>query len=357
MQVRAIMEAACELAAKKVKVVPEIMIPLVGHVNELKVMRELTIKIAEEVRSRFKTKVDYKVGTMIELPRACITSDEIATQADFYSFGTNDLTQTTYGLSRDDAGKFLPSYIEWKIITDDPFVTIDQEGVGALMKIATEKGRSVKKNLKLGICGEHGGDPASVEFCHRIGLDYVKLLTISYSDRQTGSCAGCVTEEQIVKKDTKDEPGRSILRPFFKRKRYCYTKKVMSIVAAKKLVKDYGNFRAVDSIDFEIAQGEFFGFLGPNGAGKTTVMRVIYCFMPPTSGDVRIFGLDVIVNPSKIKAKIGVMPQENNLDPDLSVLENLVVYARYFDIPKKSRFHVPGNCSILSIFGKKPGLK
>ena len=173
MQVRAIMEAACELAAKKVKVVPEIMIPLVGHVNELKVLSELTVKIAEEVRSRFKTKVDYKVGTMIELPRACVTSDEIATQADFYSFGTNDLTQTTYGLSRDDAGKFLPFYIEGKIITDDPFVTIDREGVGSLMKIATEKGRSVKKNLKLGICGEHGGDPASVEFCHMIGLDYV----------------------------------------------------------------------------------------------------------------------------------------------------------------------------------------
>ncbi|MGO9953306.1 MAG: pyruvate, phosphate dikinase [Dissulfurispiraceae bacterium] len=173
MQVRAIMEAACELVAKKIKVVPEIMIPLVGHVNELKVMRELTIRVAEDVRSSFKTKVDYKVGTMIELPRACVTSDEIATQADFYSFGTNDLTQTTYGLSRDDAGKFLPFYIEGKIINDDPFVTIDQEGVGSLMITATEKGRSVKKNLKLGICGEHGGDPASVGFCHRIGLDYV----------------------------------------------------------------------------------------------------------------------------------------------------------------------------------------
>ncbi|MGO9380150.1 MAG: ABC transporter ATP-binding protein [Dissulfurispiraceae bacterium] len=109
----------------------------------------------------------------------------------------------------------------------------------------------------------------------------------------------------------------------------------MSIVTVKKLVKDYGTFRAVDSIDFEIARGEFFGFLGPNGAGKTSVMRVIYCFMPPTSGEVRIFDLDVIDSPSLIKAKIGVMPQENNLDPDLSVLENLVVYARYFDIPKK----------------------
>ncbi|HMK57062.1 MAG TPA: pyruvate, phosphate dikinase [Dissulfurispiraceae bacterium] len=173
MQVRAIMEAACELAARKIKVSPEIMIPLVGHVNELKAMRALTIKIADEVKAHFKSKVDYKVGTMIELPRACITSDEIAAYADFYSFGTNDLTQTTYGLSRDDAGKFLPFYIEAKILTDDPFVTIDQEGIGSLMKIAAEKGRAVKKNLKLGICGEHGGDPASVEFCHRIGLNYV----------------------------------------------------------------------------------------------------------------------------------------------------------------------------------------
>jgi lipooligosaccharide transport system ATP-binding protein len=109
----------------------------------------------------------------------------------------------------------------------------------------------------------------------------------------------------------------------------------MSIITARNLIKDYGAFRAVDSIDFEIAQGEFFGFLGPNGAGKTTVMRVVYCFMPPTSGDVRIFGLDVVANPSLIKARIGVMPQENNLDPDLTVLENLIVYARYFDIPKK----------------------
>lgn len=173
MQVKAIMEAACELNAKKVKVVPEIMIPLVGHVNELKVMRELVIRSAEEVRTRCKSKVAYTVGTMIELPRACVTSDEIAAHADFYSFGTNDLTQTTYGLSRDDAGKFLPYYIEAKIITDDPFMTLDQDGVGSLMKMAVEKGRSVKKDIKLGICGEHGGDPASVEFCHQIGLNYV----------------------------------------------------------------------------------------------------------------------------------------------------------------------------------------
>ncbi|MFA6055880.1 MAG: pyruvate, phosphate dikinase [Thermodesulfovibrionales bacterium] len=173
MQVRAIMEAACELSKKKVKVIPEIMIPLVGHVNELKVMRELTVQVAEDVLQRYKTRVSYTVGTMIELPRAAITADEIAAYADFFSFGTNDLTQTTFGLSRDDAGRFLPYYVEKGILENDPFVTLDQDGIGILMKIGIEKGRKVKKHLKMGICGEHGGDPKSVEFCHKIGLNYV----------------------------------------------------------------------------------------------------------------------------------------------------------------------------------------
>jgi pyruvate,orthophosphate dikinase len=173
MQVQAIMEAACELTKKRVKVIPEIMIPLVGHVKELVAMRNLTISIAERVQKGYKVKVPYTVGTMIELPRACVTADEIATVADFYSFGTNDLTQTVYGLSRDDAGRFLPFYIENGILKDDPFISIDTDGVGAFMRIAIEKGRRIKKDLKLGICGEHGGDPKSVEFCHRIGLDYV----------------------------------------------------------------------------------------------------------------------------------------------------------------------------------------
>ncbi len=173
MQVRAIMEAACELSKKKVKVIPEIMIPLVGHVNELKVMRELTVQIAEEVLQRYKTRVSYAVGTMIELPRAAITADKIAAYADFYSFGTNDLTQTTFGLSRDDGGRFLPYYVEKGILENDPFITLDQDGIGILMKIGIEKGRKVKKHLKMGICGEHGGDPKSVEFCHKIGLNYV----------------------------------------------------------------------------------------------------------------------------------------------------------------------------------------
>jgi pyruvate,orthophosphate dikinase len=173
MQVRAIMEAACDVARKKIRVIPEIMIPLVGHVGELRLMRELTVKTAEDVLTRYRKKVHYTVGTMIELPRAAITADEIATEADFYSFGTNDLTQTAFGLSRDDAGRFLPYYIERGILDYDPFVTLDQKGIGHLMRIAAEKGRKVKKHLKLGICGEHGGDPKSVEFCHSIKLDYV----------------------------------------------------------------------------------------------------------------------------------------------------------------------------------------
>lgn len=173
MQVQAIMEAACELTKEKVKVIPEIMIPLVGHVKELETLRNLTVSTAQAVQKQFKVKVNYTVGTMIELPRACVTSREIATQADFYSFGTNDLTQTVYGLSRDDAGRFLPFYVENGILREDPFISIDTEGVGSFMRMAIEQGRKVKKDLKIGICGEHGGEPKSVEFCHNIGLDYV----------------------------------------------------------------------------------------------------------------------------------------------------------------------------------------
>ena len=173
MQARAIMESACQLKKKKIKVIPEIMIPLVGHVKELEAMRAVVVEAAEEVQKKAGIKVPHTIGTMIELPRACVTSDEIAPVADFYSFGTNDLTQTVYGLSRDDAGRFLPYYVSEGILKEDPFVSIDIEGVGSFMKIAVDKGRKVKKDLKLGICGEHGGEPKSVEFCHNIGLDYV----------------------------------------------------------------------------------------------------------------------------------------------------------------------------------------
>jgi pyruvate,orthophosphate dikinase len=173
MQVRAILEAACEVAKKGIKVHPEIMIPLVGHVNELKSQEEIARRVAKEVFKEQGIEVEYLVGTMIELPRAAITADEVATVAEFFSFGTNDLTQTTFGLSRDDAGKFLPYYLQKNILSRDPFQVIDREGVGQLMKWGVERGRSTRGDLKVGICGEHGGEPSSVEFCHEIGMNYV----------------------------------------------------------------------------------------------------------------------------------------------------------------------------------------
>lgn len=173
MQARAIFEAACEVQKKGIAVSPEIMIPLVGNVNELKQQVAVVRKTAEEVMKACQEKVAYTVGTMIELPRAALTADEIAGVAEFFSFGTNDLTQTTYGLSRDDAAKFLYYYYENGVLKDDPFQTIDQDGVGQLMEIAVKKGRSTRKNLKIGICGEHGGETKSIEFCNKIGLNYV----------------------------------------------------------------------------------------------------------------------------------------------------------------------------------------
>jgi pyruvate,orthophosphate dikinase len=173
MQVKAIISAACELAKEKIKVIPEIMIPLVGNINELRDQKAIAVRVAEETMKEYGVKIQYQIGTMIEVPRGALTADEIATEAEFFSFGTNDLTQMTLGFSRDDAGKFIKAYLEKKIFKDDPFQTLDQVGVGQLMKIALEKGRKTKKDLKCGICGEHGGDPASVKFCHRIGLNYV----------------------------------------------------------------------------------------------------------------------------------------------------------------------------------------
>ncbi|MHB8396982.1 MAG: pyruvate, phosphate dikinase [Thermoplasmataceae archaeon] len=172
MQVRAIIEAAVRVKEEGKEIFPEIMIPLIGHTNELRVLRERLEPVAKEAMG--KTEVKYEFGTMIEIPRACITADGVARYADFFSFGTNDLTQMTFGYSRDDAeGKFLASYIENGILTEDPFSSVDQEGVGELMKMAVEKGRSTRKNLSVGICGEQGGDPETIKFCHRIGLDYV----------------------------------------------------------------------------------------------------------------------------------------------------------------------------------------
>ncbi|MHB8336249.1 MAG: pyruvate, phosphate dikinase [Ignavibacteriaceae bacterium] len=173
MQARAIMEAACDVAAMGIKVKPEIMIPLVSDLNEFKLQESIVRRVAEEVMKEKGKKISYMVGTMIELPRAAITADKIAQRAEFFSFGTNDLTQTTFGLSRDDAGKFLPLYVQDEILPNDPFEVLDQEGVGQLVKMGTERGRSTRPELKVGICGEHGGEPASVEFCHRTGLNYV----------------------------------------------------------------------------------------------------------------------------------------------------------------------------------------
>ncbi len=173
MQARAVFEAAADVAKKKIKVNPEIMIPLVGFKKELDLQVEIVRRVAEEVMTARKVKFDYLVGTMIEVPRGALTADEIAKTAEFFSFGTNDLTQMALGISRDDMGNFLMPYVENEIFSKNPFATLDQTGVGALMQIAVEKGRSTRPKIKLGICGEHGGDPESVKFCHRLGLDYV----------------------------------------------------------------------------------------------------------------------------------------------------------------------------------------
>jgi pyruvate,orthophosphate dikinase len=173
MQCRAIFEALTECKNKKIKsIFPEIMIPLVSTEAEIIIMKELVIRVARQVQNENKTKIEFLVGTMIELPRAAIKAKDIAKHAEFFSFGTNDLTQTTFGISRDDSGKFLNDYIENKIFNIDPFVSID-DGVGDLIEMATTRGKKQNKKIKLGICGEHGGDPKSIEFCSKVGLDYV----------------------------------------------------------------------------------------------------------------------------------------------------------------------------------------
>ena len=182
MQVRAIVRAAIAVRERTGEApLVEIMHPLVGFGEELRRLRELTVRVAAE-----EGELEYLVGTMIELPRACVRADEIAEHADFFSFGTNDLTQTALGLSRDDAGRFLTHYLETGVLERDPFETIDQAGVGDLMRIAVERGRGAREDLKLGICGEHGGEAKSVAFCHGLGLDYVSLLARTAS-RSRGS--------------------------------------------------------------------------------------------------------------------------------------------------------------------------
>jgi len=173
MQARAIFEATAELTKEGKTVFPEVMVPLVGTVTELSNQNAIINQMAADVKAETGVNFEYMVGTMIELPRACVTADEIAKEAEFFSFGTNDLTQTTYGFSRDDIGGFLPIYMDEKILKNDPFQSIDQNGVGELVKMGVQKGRSTKKDLKIGVCGEHGGDPDSIDFFHRAGLNYV----------------------------------------------------------------------------------------------------------------------------------------------------------------------------------------
>jgi pyruvate,orthophosphate dikinase len=203
MQVRAIIEAACDVALKGTKVKPEIMIPLVGNLTEFKMQEAIVRRVASEVMKEKGKKINYMVGTMIELPRAAITADKIAQGAEFFSFGTNDLTQTTFGLSRDDAGKFLPIYVQNDMLPNDPFEVLDQEGVGQLVKMGTDKGRSTRPDLKVGICGEHGGEPSSVEFCHRTGLNYVSCSPFRVPIARLAAARAVVKEMSGSKKSTK----------------------------------------------------------------------------------------------------------------------------------------------------------
>jgi pyruvate,orthophosphate dikinase len=197
MQARAIFEATVNVLKKGKKVLPEIMIPLVGHVKELSDQEKIVRRVADEVMAENKIKFDYLVGTMIEVPRGAITAGEIAEVAEFFSFGTNDLTQTTLGVSRDDSGRFLPEYVNREIYKTDPFVSIDQSGVGFLMRHAVEEGRKQRPGIKLGICGEHGGDPASVEFCHRIGLNYVSCSPFRVPIARLAAARAAIREKSL----------------------------------------------------------------------------------------------------------------------------------------------------------------
>ncbi|MCC7373764.1 MAG: pyruvate, phosphate dikinase, partial [Verrucomicrobiales bacterium] len=195
MQARAVFEAAAEVQKAGIKVKPEVMIPLVGFKKELDLQVEVVHRVAKEVMAEKKVKFSYLVGTMIEVPRGALTADEIAQTAEFFSFGTNDLTQTCLGMSRDDSGSFLPPYSELEIVKTNPFASIDQVGVGQLMKIAAEKGNASRPGIKLGICGEHGGDPSSVKFCHKIGLTYVSCSPFRVPVARLAAAQAALEEE------------------------------------------------------------------------------------------------------------------------------------------------------------------
>ena len=240
MQARAIMEAACDVKKEGVKVRPEIMIPLVATREELRLQRAIVERVAKEVMEEKKVKVAYTIGTMIELPRAALTADEVAEQADFFSFGTNDLTQTAFGLSRDDAGKFLPFYVENGILPADPFQAIDRDGVGLLMKIAVEKGRKTKPKMKIGICGEHGGEPSSVAFCHMIGLDYVScspfrvpIARLAAAHASMDDKGGPAMPARLLKKAA----GRKVVKKKVTKKKAAVKKTVKKKVVKKKTTK------------------------------------------------------------------------------------------------------------------------
>jgi pyruvate,orthophosphate dikinase len=198
MQARAIFEAAGHVASKGKKVTVEIMVPLVADVKELTNQTEIIRRVAQEVFHREGRAVPYLVGTMIELPRAALTADAIAKEAEFFSFGTNDLTQTTFGLSRDDAGRFLPFYVEHGLLGEDPFQCLDQTGVGKLIEMAVKLGRGTRHDLKVGICGEHGGEPSSVKFCHRAGMNYVSCSPFRVPIARLAAAQAALEEAGVV---------------------------------------------------------------------------------------------------------------------------------------------------------------
>jgi len=199
MQSRAVFEAAADCVKKGIKCKPEIMIPLVGFKRELDLQVAIVHETAAQVQAEKKVKLTYHVGTMIEVPRGALTADEIAQTAEFFSFGTNDLTQTCLGMSRDDSGSFLPPYAELEIVKTNPFASIDQAGVGQLMKIACEKGNKTRPGIKLGICGEHGGDPSSVKFCHKLGLTYVSCSPFRVPVARLAAAQAALEEEAAKK--------------------------------------------------------------------------------------------------------------------------------------------------------------
>jgi len=200
MQARAVFEAAADATKQGFKAKPEIMIPLVGFKKELDQQVEIVHEVARQVQAEKKVKFNYTVGTMIEVPRGALTADEIAQTAEFFSFGTNDLTQTTLGMSRDDSGSFLGPYQEAEIMKRNPFATIDQTGVGQLMQIAIEKGRQSRPDIKLGICGEHGGDPDSVKFCHKLGLSYVSCSPFRVPVARLAAAQAAIADAQKAAK-------------------------------------------------------------------------------------------------------------------------------------------------------------